>query len=71
VEEQVHKRPFAILGATVGLGFAAGSLFGSRLGQMLLAGGIGYIIRNATGAEPSVDRIRTGLERLAGEGDVD
>ena len=42
IDEQVRKRPYVGLGAAAGVGFVAGSLLGSRLGQVLLAAGIGY-----------------------------
>jgi hypothetical protein len=71
IEEQVQKRPFVLLGAMAGVGFAAGSLFGSRLGQLVLAAGIGYCVRNAAGPDAGMGRVRAGLERLAGEADVD
>jgi hypothetical protein len=71
LEEQVQKRPLLLLGATVGVGFAAGSLFGSRLGQLVLAAGVGYCLRNAAGPDAAMGRVRAGLERLAGEVDLD
>ncbi len=71
LEEQVQKRPFLLLGATVGVGFAAGSLFGSRLGQLVLAAGVGYCLRNAAGPDAAMGRVRAGLERLAADADVD
>jgi hypothetical protein len=71
MEEQVRKRPFVVLGATIGVGFAAGSVLGSRLGQWMVAAGIGYALRNMGSGTPTVERLRAGLERLAGEADVD
>jgi ElaB/YqjD/DUF883 family membrane-anchored ribosome-binding protein len=66
IEEQVQKRPHVVIGAAAGLGFVAGSLFGSRLGQVLLAAGLGYVARNfVEGGD--IDRLREGLERLARE----
>jgi len=67
IDEQVRKRPYVVLGAAVGVGFVAGSLFGSRLGQVLLAAGIGYAAKHALGGEVSLDRIQAGIERLIGE----
>jgi hypothetical protein len=67
VEEQIGKRPYVVIGAAAGLGFVAGSLFGSRLGQVLLAVGLGYALKNALGGELGVERIQAGLEKLTGE----
>lgn len=67
LEEQVGKRPYVVIGAAAGLGFMAGSLFGSRLGQVLLAAALGYAMKNAMGDELGVERIRAGLEKLTGE----
>ena len=67
LEEQVHKRPYVVLGAAAGAGLVAGSLFGRRLGQVLLAAGVGYVARNVVGGGFDIDRIQAGLERLAGE----
>ncbi len=66
IEEQVRKRPYVVLGAAVGIGFVAGSLFGSRLGQMLLAAGVGYMAKDMVGGE-GFERLQEGLERLTGE----
>jgi ElaB/YqjD/DUF883 family membrane-anchored ribosome-binding protein len=67
LEEQVHKRPYIVIGAAAGVGFVAGSLFGSRLGQLLLAAGIGYAAKNVLEGEIGLDRIQEGIERLAHE----
>jgi hypothetical protein len=67
LEEQVHKRPYVVIGAAAGLGFVAGSLFGSRLGQVLLAAGLGYLAKDVFEGEIGIERIREGLERLAQE----
>jgi ElaB/YqjD/DUF883 family membrane-anchored ribosome-binding protein len=68
LEEQVQKRPYVVIGAAAGIGFVAGSLFGSRLGQMLLAAGIGYLVKNVVNGDIGVDRIQERLERLTQEG---
>jgi hypothetical protein len=65
--EQVQKRPYVVIGAAAGLGFVAGSLLGSRLGQMLLAAGIGYVAKNLAEGDIGVERIQERLEQLAGE----
>jgi hypothetical protein len=65
--EQAHKRPFVVIGAAAGVGFVAGSLFGSRFGQMLLAVGVGYSIKSALGGDLGVERIRAGIEKLTGD----
>ncbi len=68
LEEQARKRPYVVIGAAAGLGFVAGSLFGSRLGQLLLAAGIGYMAKDVFDGEIGMDRIQEGIERLAHEG---
>jgi hypothetical protein len=67
LEEQVRKRPYVVIGAAAGVGFFAGSLLGSRLGQLLIAAGIGYVAREALEGGPGIDRIREGIEELTGE----
>jgi ElaB/YqjD/DUF883 family membrane-anchored ribosome-binding protein len=69
IDGQVRKRPYVALGAAAGVGFVAGSLFGSRLGQVLLAAGIGYAAKHALGADLGLglDRIHSALERLTRE----
>jgi ElaB/YqjD/DUF883 family membrane-anchored ribosome-binding protein len=67
LEEQVQKRPYMVIGAAAGVGFVAGSLFGSRLGQLLLAAGIGYLAKNVLEGEIGMGRIQEGIERLAHE----
>jgi hypothetical protein len=66
IEEQVHKRPYVVVGAAAGIGFVAGSLFGSRLGQMLLAAGLGYVVKNLLEGE-GVESLQQGLENLTGD----
>ena len=67
LDEQVRKRPYAVLGAAAGFGFVAGSILGSRLGQVLLAAGVGYAAKRLLGGEFGIDRIQAGLERLTSE----
>jgi len=67
IEEQVHKRPYVVVGAAAGLGFVAGSLLGSRLGQVLLAAGIGYVAKNVLEGNIGVERIQEGIARLTHE----
>ena len=69
IDEQVRKRPYVALGAAAGVGFVAGSLFGSRLGQVLLAAGIGYAAKHALGGDLGLglDRIHSALEKLTRE----
>ena len=64
LEEQVRKRPYVVIGAAAGVGFVAGSLFGSRLGQVLLAAGLGYMAKNVLEGDIGVERIQEGIERL-------
>ncbi len=68
IDEQVHKRPYVVVGSTAVLGFVAGSLFGSRFGQLVLAVGLGYVARNVLGGEIDVASIGAGVGKLAGEG---
>ncbi|MBV9946133.1 MAG: hypothetical protein JOZ69_04720 [Myxococcales bacterium] len=68
VAEQTRKRPTVALGAAAGLGFVAGSLFGSRLGQMCLAAAIGYVARNAfENGDLGVQRLQENLEKISRE----
>jgi hypothetical protein len=67
LDEQVRKRPYAVLGAAAGFGFVAGSILGSRLGQVLLAAGVGYAAKRLLGGEFDLDHIQAGLERLTSE----
>jgi ElaB/YqjD/DUF883 family membrane-anchored ribosome-binding protein len=67
IEEQVQKRPYVVIGAAAGIGFVAGSLFGSRLGQMLLAAGLGYVAKNLLAGDIDVERLQEKLEELSGE----
>jgi hypothetical protein len=66
IEEQVQKRPYVVVGAAAGIGFVAGSLFGSRLGQMLLMAGLGYVVKNMLEGD-SVDTLQESLENLTSE----
>jgi ElaB/YqjD/DUF883 family membrane-anchored ribosome-binding protein len=67
LEEQVHKRPYVVVGAAAGVGFVLGSLLGSRLGQVLLAAGVGYVLKNVVGGDLGVESIEQNLEKLTGE----
>jgi len=67
IEEQAHKRPYVVIGAAAGIGFVAGSLFGSRLGQMLLAAGLGYLAKHLVAGDIDVERLREKLEEISGE----
>lgn len=67
IEEQVQKRPYVVIGAAAGIGFVAGSLFGSRLGQMLLAAGLGYVAKNLVAGNIDVERLQEKLEEISGE----
>jgi hypothetical protein len=71
VEEQLRKRPYVVLGAVAGLGFTAGSLLGSRLGQLIVAAGLGYAIKNVLEDDVGMERIRAGLDRLTAEADLE
>jgi ElaB/YqjD/DUF883 family membrane-anchored ribosome-binding protein len=65
--EQVEKRPYVAIGAAAGAGFVVGSVFGSRLGQMLLAAAIGYAMKNVIEGNIGVEQIEERLEALTGE----
>jgi hypothetical protein len=65
LEEQVQKRPYVVIGAAAGLGFVAGSVFGSRLGQTVLAAAMGYFVKNMLAGQFGVERIQAGIDRLA------
>jgi ElaB/YqjD/DUF883 family membrane-anchored ribosome-binding protein len=67
VEQQARKRPYVALGAAAGIGFVAGSLFGSRLGQVLLAAGVGYAARNILDGDVGIERLQENFEKLAHE----
>ncbi|HZU83081.1 MAG TPA: hypothetical protein VE987_09205 [Polyangiaceae bacterium] len=66
VGEQARKRPYVALGAAAGVGFVAGSLFGSRLGQMLLAAGLGYFAKNVLEGDIG-ERLQDNIEKIAHE----
>jgi ElaB/YqjD/DUF883 family membrane-anchored ribosome-binding protein len=67
VDEQIRKRPYVVLGAAAGFGFVAGSVLGSRLGQVLLAAGVGYAAKRVLGDDFGIDRIQAEIEKLTGE----
>jgi hypothetical protein len=67
IEQQAVKRPFVVIGAAAGVGFVAGSLFGSRLGQVLLAAAGGYVAKNLLEGEIGLKRLQDNLEKLAQE----
>jgi ElaB/YqjD/DUF883 family membrane-anchored ribosome-binding protein len=67
LDDQVRKRPYAVVGAAAGVGFVAGSILGSRLGQVLLAAGLGYLAKHVVAGDFGIDRIQAGLERLTGD----
>lgn len=67
LDEQVRKRPYVVLGAAAGFGFMAGSLLGSRLGQVMLAAGLGYAAKRVLGDDFGIERIQAEIEKLTGE----
>ncbi len=69
IDEQIHKRPYAVVGAAAGIGLLAGSIFGTRIGQVLLAAGVGYAAKNIIGGNISIERIQAGIEKLARDED--
>jgi ElaB/YqjD/DUF883 family membrane-anchored ribosome-binding protein len=71
LEEQMVRRPYVVVGAAAGIGFVAGSLFGSRLGQMILAVGVGYAAKNVLASSGGLEKIRSGIDKLAETLDAD
>jgi hypothetical protein len=71
LEQQAVRRPYVVVGASLGVGFVAGSLFGSRIGQMVLAVGLGYAAKNVFGGGEGMERIRGGIDKLAETLDAD
>ncbi len=67
LDEQVHKRPYVVLGTTAALGFVAGSVLGSRFGQLVLAVGLGYVVRNVLGGEIDLGALSAEAEKLGSE----
>jgi ElaB/YqjD/DUF883 family membrane-anchored ribosome-binding protein len=67
VDEQVQKRPYVAIGAAAGIGFVAGSLFGTRLGQLVMALGLGYLTKSMLGDRASFESLQAGLEKMTGE----
>jgi hypothetical protein len=67
VDQQVRKRPYVAVGLAAGLGFLAGSIFGSRLGQMVLAMGVGFVVKSALAGDFAPEKVRSRLEKITGE----
>jgi hypothetical protein len=69
IEVQLRERPYVVMGAVAGLGFAAGSLLGSRLGQIAIALAGGYLLRNAIKSDgQGVQRfVKEGIDKLTQE----
>ena len=67
LEQQTVKKPFFVIGAAAGLGFVAGSVLGSRLGQVLLAAAAGYFAKNVLEGDIGLERLEDNLEKLAHE----
>jgi hypothetical protein len=63
-----RRRPQLAIGVALGAGFVAGSIFGSRLGQVMMAGAAGYLIKHALLGDPALDQMRRTLERMVGGG---
>jgi hypothetical protein len=45
----------------------AGSLLGSRLGQVMIAAGLGYAAKRVLGDDFGIERIQAEIEKLTGE----
>ena len=67
LEAHARKHPYATISAAAGLGFVAGSLFGSKLGQVALAAGAGYVAKNVLEGDLAVELLRQAIEKLAPE----
>jgi hypothetical protein len=69
IEEQLAERPYVVLGAVAGVGFVAGALVGSRLGQIAVAIAGGYLIRNAIRSQGGdVQKlVKQGIDKLTSE----
>jgi hypothetical protein len=68
IEEQIEQQPMVALGAVAGLGFIAGSLLGSRLGQLALAVAGGYALHDMLQKEGGVEKLmKEGIDKLTGE----
>lgn len=70
LETQIKDRPYVVLGAVAGVGFVAGSLLGSRLGQIAIALAGGYLVRNMIrgGGGGDVQRfVKEGIDKLTQE----
>ena len=70
LETQMKERPYVVLGAVAGVGFVAGSLLGSRLGQVAIALAGGYVVRNMIrgGGGGDVQRlVKEGIDKLTQE----
>ena len=67
IGEQARLRPYAVLSAAAGIGFVAGSLLGSRLGQIALAAGVGYVAKNLIEGELGLELFHQALEKLTPE----
>jgi hypothetical protein len=65
--QQARKRPYVVAGVAAGIGFVAGSIFGSRIGQMMLVASIGYFAKNLLAGNIGIERLQENLEKLAHE----
>jgi hypothetical protein len=59
-----RRRPQLAIGVALATGFVAGSIFGSRLGQVMLASAAGYLVKHALSGDSALEEIRLSLERL-------
>ena len=74
LEVQMRERPYVVLGAAAGVGFALGAMVGSRLGQIALAAGVGYVGKNllrGVAAEEVQKLVKRGIDRLTQDRDDD
>jgi hypothetical protein len=69
LQQQLEERPYVVLGAVAGAGFVAGALVGSRLGQIAVAIGGGYLVRNLLrGQGGDVQKlVKQGIDKLTSE----
>jgi hypothetical protein len=61
---QARRRPQLAIGVALAVGFVAGSVLGTRLGQVLVAGAAGYLIKHVLLGDSALEELRRSLERI-------
>lgn len=59
-----RRRPQLAIGIALATGFVAGSVFGSRLGQVIVAAATGYLVKHALTGDQALEDLRRTLERI-------